>query len=594
MPKNWKFEIFRFGKISPFGRNDEFTLYPFPELLTQQFPPMKQILSLLAVLTFSVTAISAETDSQRIAAQIAPLLNDSVAIVVHLDCTKVDPEKLDADIRPILAKYGLPTEPLDSVTKTIQPAFESLTALKIRNVYFLTHLPLLPEYPGVLVVPLEKESDAEAVDQVLRTIPPNKDSRMFVTKTNGRFLFLLPHRQYGQTSVDDFVWKTIEAPPTERPELLAALESVEGTGVQFALIPPSYAKRVLEESGFDTLPPPLDKTPISVVTNGVKWAVLAADTEALQLRLVVRSEHEQAALDLRNLLEQAVDAYLDNDTSADFRIFEQKLKAAGTDARSYLKLFLPVPRENRLELTIDETFVNERTKIVTDLPALMLDSVLANAHQAECRRNLQTIVLALHNHHDTYLKFPPLHTVDKDGKPLHSWRVAILPYLEQNDLYKKIRLDEPWDSEYNKQFHSLCPAVFQCPQAAFKNPAIKRDGLTTYSVIVGKNAWPEGAKPFEFSMITDGTSNTLAVVERQTPVCWMDPTQEITQEDAMLGIGKSEKGIGAVHPTGSRQSTLTAFFDGSVHVLAENLSLESLKGLVTRNGGESFSLKYDD
>jgi hypothetical protein len=323
--------------------------------------------------------------------------------------------------------------------------------------------------------------------------------------------------------------------------------------------------------------------------------VLGADVEKMQLKLVVHSEHAQAALDLRKLMEQAVDVVSANtDTRVDVRVFAEKLKAAGTDLPAYGKTFLPVAKENRLELTVDEKFIDERLKVVNDLPEHLLGAALAIAHEAECTNNLQQIAIAFHIYHDTYNKMPQLHTVDKDGKPLHSWRVTVLPYLEQNELYKKIRLDEPWDSEHNKQFHSQCPAVFQCPQMVAKNPAIKQNGLTTYSVIVGKNAYPDEGKKYHFHMITKGMSTTWAVVERQTPVNWMDPMQEITQEEAEKGINKSEKGIGAVHPAGARRAMQVAFFDGSVRSFTENLSLESVKAFITRNGGESSSVKYDD
>jgi hypothetical protein len=478
------------------------------------------------------------------------------------------------------------------VAATTKLVFTALRTMKIRDAYFLAYLPLLPQGPGVVVLPLEKESDAAATETLIRSltekqfIPPQLSMKAF-----GRFLLIIPENAPNE----DFVWQIIEAAPIPRPELLSSLETVEGTTAQVVLVPPPYTKRVLEESGFDTLPPPFNRTPASVVTNGVRSVVIGADVEKMQLKLVVRSEHEQAALDLRKLLEQAVDVFSGYaETSIDFRIFAEKLKAAGTDIQSYVKTLLPVATGNCLELTVDEKFIGERMKVVADLPEYLFDAVATAGRETQCRSHLKQICLSFHIHHDVHGKFSPLYTVDKDGKPLHSWRVAVLPYLEQSALYETIRKDEPWDSEYNKQFHTQCPAIFQCPQMAAKNPAIKRDGLTTYSVIVGKNAYPDEGKQYTLHMITDGTSNTLAVIERQTPVCWMDPMQEITQEEAMKGIGKSEKGIAAAHSSGVRRATLFALFDGSVRTVTENLPLRVLKALITRNGGESVSVEYDE
>ncbi len=68
------------------------------------------------------------------------------------------------------------------------------------------------------------------------------------------------------------------------------------------------------------------------------------------------------------------------------------------------------------------------------------------AHRAQCTNNLKQIALAYHNVHSATNTFPPPAIADKDGKPLLSWRVAILPYVEQQELYNKFKLDEPWDS----------------------------------------------------------------------------------------------------------------------------------------------------
>ena len=557
---------------------------------------MKTIIPTLIVCTLFLSSVFAETEAQRVASQIAPLLNENVAAVVHLDCSKVNPTEIAGKLKTIFTKNGYPIEPLDRAMEPLKMVVPTLSALQVRDVYVLTYLPLLRDFPGVLAIPLNKESDAAVVEALIRSISNAPET--LKTKTVGKFLLMIPINVHWNDSRNDFAMQIamqiIEAKPTARPELLTALEMVEGTAAQAVLMPPPYAKRVLEETGANMLPPPFDKVPVNVVANGVRWAVLVVDLDKPQLKLIVCSEHEQAALDLRKALEQAVDSYMETtELSVEFLVFIEKLKVAGTDIRTYLKSFLPIPRENRLELVINESFIEERTKIVADLPAHLLDSAFAVAHQGECTRNLKMIMLSFHTHYDSRNKLPPLYTVDKDGKPLHSWRVAILPYIEQQGLYEAIRKDEPWDSEHNKQFHSQCPAVFQCPQMAAKNPAIKREGLTTYSVVVGKNAYPDGGKDYTFHMITDGSSNTWGVIERQTPVCWMDPTQEVTQEEAMKGIGKSETGIAAPHPSGARRGTLAGMFDGSVRLWAENLSLESLRVFLSRNSGEMPSEKYD-
>jgi len=90
----------------------------------------------------------------------------------------------------------------------------------------------------------------------------------------------------------------------------------------------------------------------------------------------------------------------------------------------------------------------------------------------KAKTNLKQIALAMHNYHDTYGTFPPHAIYSKDGKPLLSWRVMILPYIEQNNLYQQFHLDEPWDSEHNQKLMQQMPR----PTPRRKNSKFKRLG----------------------------------------------------------------------------------------------------------------------
>jgi hypothetical protein len=146
----------------------------------------------------------------------------------------------------------------------------------------------------------------------------------------------------------------------------------------------------------------------------------------------------------------------------------------------------------------------------------------------ESRKNLQLLTLALHNFHDTYNELPgPAILSKKDGKPLLSWRVAILPFIEQNALYQQFRLDEPWDSAHNIKLLDKMPKVFAAPGAKSTTAS-----ATFYQAIVGKDAaWqiipnknkPFGAQGARFTKFTDGLSNTILLVEGAEPVPWTRP-----------------------------------------------------------------------
>lgn len=209
-----------------------------------------------------------------------------------------------------------------------------------------------------------------------------------------------------------------------------------------------------------------------------------------------------------------------------------------------------------------------------------------------CQSNMQNLALALLSYQAVHRAFPPAYTVDESGKPLHSWRVLILPHIEEERLYKEIRLDEPWDSEHNRQFHSRMPPCYRCYGRNYDHkfwraskfleecfPKLFRDDQDChYSVVIGEQTVFPGSKGIREGQITDGPSNTILVAERMFPVCWIDPTHEITFADACQGVNASVYGIGGAHNNGCH----AAFADGRIRHLPETIDPETLKAMLTR------------
>jgi hypothetical protein len=132
--------------------------------------------------------------------------------------------------------------------------------------------------------------------------------------------------------------------------------------------------------------------------------------------------------------------------------------------------------------------------------------------------NLKHIGLAMIAHADASNNRLPIDIADKDGKPLLSWRVAILPYIEQGDLYKEFKLDEPWDSEHNKKLVAKMPKRY----TPFRVKA--REGETFYQVFSGAGAlFGPTQKPKYPAGIPDGTSHTGLVFEAGESVIWTKP-----------------------------------------------------------------------
>ncbi|MCC9609734.1 DUF1559 domain-containing protein [Blastopirellula sp. JC732] len=146
--------------------------------------------------------------------------------------------------------------------------------------------------------------------------------------------------------------------------------------------------------------------------------------------------------------------------------------------------------------------------------------------------HLKVIGLALHNYHDTYGELPPAYIADENGKPIHSWRVLILPFIEYGDLYDRYDFDEPWDAPNNRLLMQERPVVYADPRNPGEDPK-----TTPYQAIAGPGTCfdPTVAK-MKLAEITDGTAVTAMVVENfGKPVIWTEP-DDISPQEFLSGL----------------------------------------------------------
>lgn len=206
-------------------------------------------------------------------------------------------------------------------------------------------------------------------------------------------------------------------------------------------------------------------------------------------------------------------------------------------------------------------------------PETTKQTAIDNGKQAHVINNMRTIALALHNYHDANRTLPPAYKADKEGKPLLSWRVLILPFVEEDALYKEFHLDEPWDSEHNKTLIARMPDVYKSPASK-----VSGEGKTNYLTVRGPQSVFPGQKAVNFAQIPDGMSKTIMTVEvdDDRAVIWTKP------DDFQYDPNDPMKGLGGLWPGGF----IAGFADGAVRFLWSTIDAKTLDALFTRNGKE--------
>jgi type II secretory pathway pseudopilin PulG len=214
---------------------------------------------------------------------------------------------------------------------------------------------------------------------------------------------------------------------------------------------------------------------------------------------------------------------------------------------------------------------------VAILIALLLPAVQQAreaARRTQCKNNLKQIGLAMHNYHDAFGCFPPVATYDAQGNPLLSWRVTILPFIQETALYQQFHLDEPWDSPHNLPLSSQMPAPYLCPS----DPVAGVSNTTSYFAVTGAGTIFPPHECTRVKDIRDGTSLTFMVGEATSgSTVWTKP------DDAPLDASQPGPPRVASAHVGGRQMLMA---DGTVRFVSDNVRPQVWQGLTTINGRE--------
>ncbi len=216
--------------------------------------------------------------------------------------------------------------------------------------------------------------------------------------------------------------------------------------------------------------------------------------------------------------------------------------------------------------------------------------------QSQCKNNMKQLGLAFRLYHEQHGSFPPAYLTDDNGRPAHSWRVLLLPFLEAQAVYRDYRFDEPWNGPHNSKLADRIPEVYRCPRFVeeFSKRTPNSKWLTNYVALTGPHTCFEENHAITTDDITNDISKTMMVAEtRQHSVHWMEPEDSSADKiltelrSATLAEQRSQIYLGkcsAIHGLNA------LFADGAVKFLSPQTDAATVHSMLTRNQSDDGSL----
>lgn len=519
---------------------------------------MSLFLSLAIVVGLSVDQLHADPagDAAARARQIAPYLDEQVIAVGRIDLFKVDVKGFFAQLPDSLDR---PT--LAASEAAVQHWVETFRKAGGAEIYVVASLADIPELPPFLIVPVRDGANERGLSDLMTQIsfrPGTAERVRFETCIRDDNVLIA-----GSPQTLERVRKKSAAP---RGGLADAFAAVGESTAQLLIVPSNDHRRVLRETLGKAPGKPVSTPPSiplgTVLADGIHWLALGVDLPPKSsLRLVIQSADAAAAGQLAVAMQQG----------AEEAGRMPAVQSAVPNAERLLKLLIPSPAGSRLTLTSDSKNKGFEALQAAVRPAI--ETTIKYIRSSQTKKNLKQIGLALHNFHDIGNTFPPHANYNEKKQPLLSWRVHILPYVGAGKLYAEFHLHEAWDSPHNRKLIERMPDVYRNG-----NWLLEREGKTTYLAPIGESTVFSGREGTSIRDITDGTSNTILVVDAadDRAVVWTRPADwEFDPALPMQGLtGKFERGFAVL------------LCDGSVRFLNAMIKPETLRALFTRKGGE--------
>jgi len=475
----------------------------------------------------------------------APFIDQHTLVVVRVDVSRVD---LDTVLKLTAAILGDGDEVGDAVP-AVRTWVKEFTKRGGNDLFFTYGAADYPHLPCLIAPAPADGASRKALGELLQT----------VFKENGKDAQSLVLHGCVCVGTKEALATAKTRKPAARSDLMDSIDAGKDGVAQLAFAMSAEARKIHEQVA-PTLPAELGGGSVHKITRGLKWMALSVGPgRNMPAKWITEAASPEAAQDLK-----AMEGYVQQ------AALSQILKSETESDAAFRK------RVTNLIDRHQTTLAGSRLTAEWELATAILEAVkLPEGPPAERLRsanNLKQLLLALHNFHDVYDHWPA-DSRDQDGKPLLSWRVHILPYIEQENLYRQFRLNEPWDSEHNKKLIPMMPRILRSPRQA--------DSLkdrTTYLAPLGPGFISDDPKGVKMSKITDGLSNTIALVEADDDraVFWTKP-EDIT-------IDRKNPTAGLLGHYG--EAFHVGIADGSVRFVKKSIDPMTLWGLFTRAGGE--------
>ncbi|MDC0937021.1 DUF1559 domain-containing protein, partial [Pirellulales bacterium] len=477
--------------------------------------------------------------------EILAYLADDVVAVAYVDAAKVDAPASVQQLIDLDAASAGDVQPAMQAATVVHQTIEEFRVLGIERIYLILRTADIAGGGPTWVLTVDQQGDPQAIVDALRPLLPNLDQGDL----------RLPRHFYVAPGV-------ILAAPTEarlsqikesgdkdrnvRPQVADAVKRLGSHNAGVMIFGDADSRRVVREM-FPRLPAPFDAIDGRLIADGLQWGGASIDLPPnLRVATAVQANDSKTAESVRGVATIAIDM--------------GKAMAAGGGGDLDPMSPVLVKALDLIRLQVDDALV---TLTLGDAPeevaalTKMLGRPIREARDAAERRqrinSFKMLALAMHNYEARNKTFAPAAIVDDQGRPLLSWRVAILPYVDQEDLYDQFRLDEPWDSAHNQQLIAQMPEVYADPNRSARRTA--GEGRTTFVVPTGPDTVFAGHKGMMLKEITDGMSSTVMIVEvvPDRAVTWSQPADwEVDFADPFDGVADD---VG--------RPFITAFCDGS-------------------------------